>query len=403
MKKIISAIFLSFLLVGARAQDQRGADLNHCLSSHPVAQSLVKPYLEQFHQLQAQIEADVRSLIAAESIRNSGQLLSFQNLASVVRTADLLQQYDKRYDEFFATTTSSLASAFATQQLCMNGMEPGAYREAVLDFLEYEVFRPQDDFASTTFANLLQFESALIKMNGLESKWLASAGDELSGEYPGFDQPVQEEFYWSVLNQDFDLSLTDPEPALQQLAGTGREKKKFKDILQFIFNNWTEIKGILDWLNNNLFYDCSPSVTSRIRLDKEDLPHSFSPSLRRQFRYAVSQNGVLMDGKSTRTRIKARLKLYKKRPVGWARDKVSMAGINYCSLQWNACEEIPWPANGVPFYQAPNNQPFKTRLNQQHPYALTIRDVSYEFLTFKLFYNQQAIKTIYLLGSGDCD
>jgi len=403
MKKIISAIFLSFLLVGARAQDQRGADLNHCLGSHPVAQSLIKPYLEQFYQLQSQIESDIKSLIAAEAIRNTGQELSFQNLASVVRTADLLQQYDQRYDDFFSATAATLATAFASQQLCMGSMDPDAYREAVLDYLEYEVFRPQDNMAATAFAGQLQFQSALVMMNALESDWLASAGDELTGEYPGFAQPVQEEFYWSVLNQDFDLALTDPEPALQQLAGTQREKQKLKDILQFIFNNWTEIKGILDWLNNNLFYDCRPSVTARIRLDKEDLSRSLSPSTQRQFRYAVSQNGVVMDGKSTRTRIKARVKLYKKRSRGWVRDKVSLAGINYCSLQWNACEEIPWPANGVPFYQAPTHQPFKTKLNQQHPYALTIRDVNSEFLTFRLFYNQQVIKTIYLLGSGDCD
>lgn len=403
MKKFISAILLLCLLTGARAQDQRATDLYHCLASSPVAQSLIKPYLEQFLLLDAQLESDVQVLIANERITNQGGVLYFTDLAAVVRTAERLQQLDQHYDQFFSETAVFLATRFAAEQICTGSMDPDAYREAVLDYLELEVFRPLDDRASIFFAKQLEFESVRDIINRSERDWLAAAGDQLAGDYPGFDQPVNEEFYWPLLNRDFDIRLTNPEPALQQLTLRQGNNQKLKEILQFIFDNWTEIKGILDWLNNNLFYDCKPSVTARIRLDKDNVPFTLSPSVRREYRYAVSQNGVLMDGKSTRTRIKARLKLFKKRSIGWARDKVSLAGINYCSLQWNACEEIPWPANGAPFLQSPNHQPFKTKLNQQHPFALTIRDVNYEFLTFKLFFNQQVIKTIYLLGSSECE
>jgi hypothetical protein len=368
-----------------------------------VAQSLIKPYLEQFLLLDAQLESDVQVLIANERITNQGGVLYFTDLAAVVRTAERLQQLDQHYDQFFSETAVFLATRFAAEQICTGSMDPDAYREAVLDYLELEVFRPLDDRASIFFAKQLEFESVRDIINRSERDWLAAAGDQLAGDYPGFDQPVNEEFYWPLLNRDFDIRLTNPEPALQQLTLRQGNNQKLKEILQFIFDNWTEIKGILDWLNNNLFYDCKPSVTARIRLDKDNVPFTLSPSVRREYRYAVSQNGVLMDGKSTRTRIKARLKLFKKRSIGWARDKVSLAGINYCSLQWNACEEIPWPANGAPFLQSPNHQPFKTKLNQQHPFALTIRDVNYEFLTFKLFFNQQVIKTIYLLGSSECE
>ena len=403
MKKIISAIVLSFLLFGAGAQDQRTADLNHCLATNPVAQSLIKPYLEQFLLLDAQLESDVQTLIHTERIQNQGGVLYLTDLAAVVRTAETLQQLDQRYANFFSEAAVFLAARFAGEQLCTGSMDPDAYREAVLDYLELEVFRPQDDRASMFFAKQLEFESVRDIINRSEREWLAMAGDQLAGDYPGFDQPVNEEFYWPLLNRDFDIRLTDPEPALQQMTLGQRDNQKLKEILQFIFDNWTEIKGILDWLNNNLFFDCKPSVTARIRLDKDYIPTTLSPSVRREYRYAVSQNGVLMDGKSTRTRIKARMKLFKKRAFGWARDKVSLAGINYCSLQWNACEEIPWPANGAPFLQAANHQPFKTKLNQQHPYALTIRDVNFEFLTFKLFFNQQVVRTIYLLGSSECE
>ncbi len=403
MKKFISAILLLCLLTGARAQDQRATDLYHCLAASPVAQSLIKPYLEQFLLLDAQLESDVQALIANERITNQGGVLYFTDLAAVVRTAETLQQLDQHYDQFFSETAVFLATRFAAEQICTESMDPDAYRETVLDYLELEVFRPLDDRASIFFAKQLEFESVRDIINRSERDWLAAAGDQLAGDYPGFDQPVNEEFYWPLLNRDFDIRLTNPEPALQQLTLRQGNNQKLKEILQFIFDNWTEIKGILDWLNNNLFYDCKPSVTARIRLDKDNVPFTLSPSVRREYRYAVSQNGVLMDGKSTRTRIKARLKLFKKRSIGWARDKVSLAGINYCSLQWNACEEIPWPANGAPFLQSPNHQPFKTKLNQQHPFALTIRDVNYEFLTFKLFFNQQVIKTIYLLGSSECE
>lgn len=403
MKKFISAIFLSFLLCQAMAQDQRTTDLNHRLSNDPVAQSLVRPYVEQLLSRQAQIESAVRELIMNESIRNNGDLLSFINLASVVRTADLLQQYDRDYDAFFATIANQLAMQFQERRLCMGLTDPDLYREWVLDYLEFEVLRPQTDVASTFFAKYLQFESVRILQNEQERRWLASAGDDLSDDQPGTDLPVDEEFYWPVLNRDFDIDLTDPEPELLQFAATGRNGEKLKKLLEFIFDNWTTIKDIFNWLSGNLLYDCHPSASARIRLTKEDVPSSLSPSLRREFRYAVSQHGIIMDGKSTRTRIKGKLKLYKRRSNSWAKDRISLAGINYCSLQWNACEEIPWPANGVPFNQAPNHQPFKTTLNQQHPYALTIRDVNREFLTFKLFFNQQVLKTIFLLGSGVCD
>jgi hypothetical protein len=389
--------------MGVRAQDQRATDLHHCLASNSVAQALIKPYFLEFSALDAQVTSAVQALISSERISNQDGVLCFTDLAAVVRTAESLQELDQRYDEFFAAAADGLATRFAAEGLCNGSMNPDAYREAVLDYLELEVFRPQDDRASVFFAKQLEFESVRVVMNTAENEWLAAAGDQLTGDYPGFDQPVNEEFYWPLLNRDFDLRLTDPEPALQQLAVAQRDNQKFKEILQFIFNNWTEIKGILDWLNNNLFYDCKPSVTARVRLDKENIPDALSPAVRRQYHYAVSQNGVLMDGKSARTRIKARLTLFKKRPVGWVRDKVSQAGINYCSLQWNACEQIPWPANGAPFSQAANHQPCKTKLNQQHPYALTIRDVNYEFLTFRLFFNQRVVKTIYLLGSGDCE
>ncbi|MFM8807017.1 MAG: hypothetical protein ACKOD1_06595, partial [Sphingomonadales bacterium] len=369
MKKIISAIVLLFLLQGTRAQDQRGTDLDHCLASNPVVQSLIKPYLEQFLLLDAQLESDVQALIESERISNQGGVLFFKDLAAVVRTAESLQELDQRYDDFFATAARALASRFAAEGLCNRSLDAEVYREAVLDYLELEVFRPKDDRASVFFAKQLEFESVRVMMNAIEKEWLTTSGNELAGDYPGFDQPVNEEFYWPLLNREFDLRLIDPEPALQQMTFAKQDNQKFKEILQFIFDNWTEIKGILDWLNNNLFYDCKPSVTARIRKDKDPVPAALSPSVQRQYRYAVSQNGVLMDGKSTRTRIKASLKLYKKRPIGWARDKISTAGINYCSLQWNACEQIPWPANGVPFFQMANHQSFKTKLNQQHPHA----------------------------------
>jgi hypothetical protein len=403
MKKFISAIFLYFLLCQAMAQDQRTTDLNHRLSNDPVAQSLVRPYVEQLLSRQVQIESAVRELIMNESIRNTGEALTFINLASVVRTADLLQQYDQDYDAFFATIAAQLATQFQEKRLCMGLTDPDLYREWVLDYLEFEVFRPQTDVASTFFAKSLQFESVRTIQNEQENRWLAMAGEDLPDDQPGTDLPVDEEFYWPVLNSSFDLELSDPELELQQFAATQRGGKKFKDILLFIFDNWTTIKDILNWLTSNVFYDCHPSASARIRLTREDVPSSLSPSLRREFRYAVSQNGVMMDGKSTRTRIKGKLKLYKRRPNSWAKDRISLAGINYCSLQWNACEEIPWPANGVPFNQAPNNLPFKAKLNQQHPYSLTIRDVNHEFLTFKLFFNQQVLKTLFLLGSGVCD
>lgn len=400
MKKILCAFMLLIGVTVARAQDQSATDLYHCFDGDPAVIGMLRDPLEQFSTLQRQIERSVTDLIEEESIHRSNEKLVFVNLHSVVRTAQRLQDLDELYDAFFAEKAPILAASFLERASCLGTLDIDRYRELVLDYLEYSVFRLQDHYASRLFAKYLEFNSALQLVQEQQQRWLASASGDLEGEDPSFDQPINQELYWPVLSRDFDLELSDPEPELQAYVGKG---KSLKDVLKFIFDNWTEIKGILDWLTNNLFFDCHPSATARIRLDKENVPGSLSPGWRRQYRYAVAQNGVLMDGKSTRTRISGKLKLYKKRPVGWAEDRVSMAGISYCALQWNACEKLPWPANGVPFVQAPFLQPFKSKINQVHPYALTIRDQNREFLTFQLFFNRQLLRTIPLLGSGRCD
>ena len=133
--------------------------------------------------------------------------------------------------------------------------------------------------------------------------------------------------------------------------GAEAEKMKFKEILKFIFDNWNDIKDILNWLDENVFYDCSPTVTARIKSDTRDVNvmQLLSPDVERRIYYQVVQRGVRADFRSTRTRISGKAQLYKRKRNRFVKDKTQVVGIAYCTQQWNVCDDLPWPANGRPF------------------------------------------------------
>ena len=182
----------------------------------------------------------------------------------------------------------------------------------------------------------------------------------------------------------------------------GTDKKvKLKAVLLFIFDNWKDIKDILNWLSDNVTYDCH-GVTKARQKETVEVETALSPSVRRKVKYLVFQRGVLFDGKETKTHIKGIAHCYRKKKIGWGKDRTSSMGISYCTFQWNTCESIPWMADGSVFMQAPNYRFYKAYQDHKHPYALTVRDSTSEFLTFYFYFGEQIYKTVNLLGSGSC-
>jgi hypothetical protein len=123
---------------------------------------------------------------------------------------------------------------------------------------------------------------------------------------------------------------------------------------------------------------------------------------RRKISYHFLQRGVVWDGRATKTHLKGIARVYRKKWIGWGRDRLNRVGISYCTQQWNACENLPWPSDGSTFVQAPNHQTCKNKLSQFHPYALTIKDSNRNFLTFDLHVNEQYYKSVYLFGNRPC-
>lgn len=388
--------------------------LSDCWRNNERMQALIRPQLNGFHQLQKTIHTQVQTLIRAEEITQIGGVPYFENLVSVTRTAQALAELDSVYEAYFINSVQLLSAECQEQGICRAELPAEQYLDHLTNYLEDEVFVLTNDYASVVFAKSLGFRSALQMVNEQMEAWLLQDNPELAGEDPSLSQRLTQDHFWSVLSDNWDIELRNPERELlqaplmtyarQDFSGAGaamKEKTKVKDVLLFIFDNWKEIKDILNWLNENVFYDCAASTSARFK-GVENIDAAISNGIRKKANYLVLQRGVLFDGRQTKTSLKGVVRLYKKKRIGWGKDRITTVGIGYCTTQTNACENSPWPADGSIYLQAPTLRNFKAAQHQLHPYALAIRDHGAQYLTYYLYYKDNLFKTIYLLGSGNC-
>jgi hypothetical protein len=413
MKKYFIVLLVSFISQSLWAQ-RNYEEMSACWQSSQRFQTIIQPSLESFQQLQKTIYHSVQALIRNESITQINGVPVFENLAAVTRAAQELAELDSVYEAHYVNAVQIIANQCREERICVSRISEEAYREQLATYLEEEVFHLTDNYASDLFANTLGFRSALQQVNAQVSDWLLQDRDELSGEDPALNQPLSQDHFWSVLNADWDIELRNPETELLQASSIAyartesypggmdaKEKAKLKEVLQFIFDNWKEIKDILNWLNQNVFYDCAASSSARFK-GVEYMDESITNGVRKKANYVVVQRGVLFDGRQTKTNLKGVVRLYKKKRIGWGKDRMTSVGIGYCTTQLNACENIPWPADGSIYRQAPTLRNFKAAQHQVHPYALAIRDDASHFLTYYLYYKEHIFKTVFLFGSGNC-
>lgn len=410
--------YILFLLVSLFSQFLKAQpgdeELRECWRNNERMQTLIRPQLEGFHQLQQTIYAQVQSLIQTEGISEARGVPYFENLASVTQTAQQLAELDSVHEAYFTNAVQMLWAECREQQLCVAKLPEEQYQDHLTSYLEDEVFALTDNYASVNFAKLVGFRSALQMVNEQVETWLLQDNPDLAGEDPSFNQRLSQDHFWSVLNDNWDLELRNPERELlqaplisyarQDLYGDEavlKEKTKVKDVLLFIFDNWKEIKDILNWLNENVFYDCAASSSARFK-GVENIDAALSGGVRKKANYLVLQRGVLFDGRQTKTSLKGVVRLYKKKRIGWGKDRMTSVGIGYCTTQHNACENSLWPADGSVYVQAPTLRNYKVAQHQVHPFALAIRDNSIQYLTYYLYYKDNLFKTIYLFGSGNC-
>lgn len=339
-----------------------------------------------------------------------------------------MQQYYITYNDAYANYCNEIIDALWNQSVCVGNMSLSEYQEEMYEYLEEEKFTVIDDYAGVMFDQELSFQSALLKIHTDEENWLVSVGLNLDSNNPAFNQEVNNDLYWPVLSENWDIELRNPEPEINEVSGYSKIGNKgwklfgdwsdelvksgpyvrpergndFRGILLFIFNNWDSIEKILIWLGQNITYDCHPSTASSVSNDYRIVPSSMSPERSRRIYYHVRQKGVLADFKATETKIEGKVKLLKKKKNGsrYIKDKNNLCGIGYCTLQWNACDGIPWPADNIPHEYAGAHGHKKTKFKHYHPYALTIYN-SGDFLTYYLYYNQQFTgELVYALGGN---
>ncbi len=427
-KNIISYfLFIPLLLISVISNAQQ-LD-RECINGNSTAQSVISGKNVLFTQLSGQILTNVQNLIQQESIANLGNVLSFENLESVVTVANLLEDYDKQYDDAYAGCCEDIIQSLWNQSVCVGSMSLSEYKEEMYEYLEEEKFTLVDDYASTIFAQELSFQSALLKINADEEAWLEAAGENFDNTNPAFDQEINNELYWPVLSEDWNIELRNPEPELSNVTGYSKiwrnhweqyatannqtvrngpylnentEAFGLQELLKFIFDNWDTIEKILAWLSENVTYDCHPSTGSSISNSHRDVPTTMSPDRLRRIYYHVRQKGIFGDFKATKTKIEGKVKLYKKKNNGsrYKKDRNNSNGIGYCTLQWNPCDDKPWPVDNNPHIFAGAHGYKKAKFNHPHPYALTIYR-SNDFLTYYLYYNQQFTgELVHALGAN---
>jgi hypothetical protein len=222
------------------------------------------------------------------------------------------------------------------------------------------------------------------------------------------NQLIDNEYYWGVLNPNWDIKLRNPEIELlrrvdqAELSGK-KEKPTLKEVLTLIFDTFDNIKEVMNWLVKDILSDCAGTTKAEIK-NTELIPSSLSTVTERKVSYHVFQRGVGIDLVNTSTKIFGKVRLYKKKRNGWKRDKSVVTGISYCLKEWEACDNNPFPADGSIYNQGANHLYKKAVLRQVHPHPLQIVNSSSEFLTFQLFYNRYQFLSIFALGNhAECN
>ncbi len=405
---MLCLLLLTLPELAAQSLADRQDRFNACLSGHADLQNRIHAERFQAQEQLVGIRESVQQLIHAHEVRIAGSMLEVNNLRSAVELSMQLRDLDAECDSIYAQLRERILAAAWTEGLCAEDLTFNSYQELFDNYLE-ELIRFDDHYASMYFASYLGFRSMLLIQAKLEEEWLERQGLVWKDPHPFDELPVQEEMYWSVLDPNWAISFREPEESLRKIQniyseGGATEKTKFKDIVLFILNNWDNIKEILAWLDEGVFYDCSPTVTARIKSDTRDVNvmQQLSPDVERRIYYQVGQRGVRADFRSTRTRIWGKAHLYKRKRNRFVKDKTQVVGIAYCTQQWNVCDDQAWPANGQPFQFAGVHRRGKAKFSERHPYALAIQRLNTEFINFPLFYNRALVDQVYLLGNGGC-
>jgi len=405
---MLCLLWLTFPELAAQSLADRQDRFNACMSAQASFQKRMKAGLLSYQEQLARARESVVQLISNHQVRVDGSTIELTDLKSAVELSIQLRDLDAACDNAYLQFREQIVEAAWTEGLCAEDLSFAQYQELLDNYLEDQVL-PEDHYAAIYFARYLDFHSMLSIQLHAEEDWLAKQGLEWKDPHPFDDLPVGEEMYWAILSADWDISFRNPEPQLSNLQGIGSKggavsKTKFKDIILFILDNWDSIKEILAWLEQGVFYDCSPSVTARSKGDTRDVNamQELSPDVERRIYYQVAQRGVRADFRSTRTRIWGKARLYKRKRNRFVKDKSQVVGISYCTLQWNVCDNRPWPANGMPFQHGGIHRRGVAKISEQHPYALAIQQMNTEFLGFGLYYNRALVDQIHLLGNGGC-
>lgn len=403
-KKILVASLFALIGLGAMAQDANR--FFTCLDREPTVQEMIQQKQNGFDELKQRIVENVKQLIEEQRILNEDGVLSFENLHSIVNTADRLEKLDQEYDAYYAGALKFIITESWNQQFCADGLEELHYKELLLDYLEDGHFTNQENYASTEFSNQLSFKSALLTINAQEAQWLSSPNSDESAENPAFNQTFENEFYWSVLSPDFDVNLRNPEPELvqkaNQLSGKGDQRKSIKEIIAIVMEIFDAVKEIFNWLTTHVFNDCYKSTKASIK-NYTPVPSSLSPDVARKIVYKVGQNGVAFDLKQTSTRVFAKARIYKKKRGHWKKDSYTPFALGSCLKEWDPCNNVPFPNDGSILKNRASNQYYKTKLVETHPFALITGRNANEFLSFPIFYDGIYMSSIQVLNRVNCN
>jgi hypothetical protein len=148
MKKYCYLLFCIVLSSSVWAQPT----VFECFRQDAALSQTTTSWVQQFQKIKYGIQQNIQALIMQEGITQQVGVPQFQNLQSVVRTAASLAAQDSLYDDFFVRAATAIQQEFLSGNTCSLNFSTAELREQLTDYLEDEVFKIENNYASSLFS-----------------------------------------------------------------------------------------------------------------------------------------------------------------------------------------------------------------------------------------------------------
>lgn len=405
MKKIIIGVFLLIVsLYGSNAFSQKIYEVD--IKPEESVLSAIKNANDILQELRGSICANVASLSQKAGAVNKNGVMEYANWVQFVYLGQRIEELNDQWNEAYAEQMEKIIAEIHATKSCPNcsNIPNNQVDDLLADEIEDNYLKFPEDIASCCFEEMHSFRSLRNCLNDADETYLNSGeGTFNAGQTPSNLEEFDDEEFWTLINCNKEFTLVS-NVVDNSIFTEGEDDTQKKDILTTIKDILGVIGQAVGIVNQlaDLMKDCAGTETVKDKSMRDGFEFDNG---NRQFGYVMVQKGVLIDFQQTTTKIKGKIKLWKKNKRGkWRKDRKTKSTLDFCAFEWDGCNGKEWPSDGHPYIH-PKATPKrkKNKIKYYHPSALQI-DKSTHFLQFHFGYNQtyNFITGFNLLGNTGC-